>query len=63
MSQNLPPQSISHLLKEDRRFFMSPRLSSQAHIKNLSEHETLYRLSLSDSDAFWLEMNRNKHGQ
>jgi len=46
---------MTHLLHEKGRFPPSKVLVEKAHIKNLSDYETLYRRSLDDSDSFWLE--------
>jgi acetyl-CoA synthetase len=44
--------TVMHLMHEERRF--KPPLTN-AHIKNLEEYEKMYRRSMDDSDAFWLE--------
>jgi acetyl-CoA synthetase len=48
-------QTFEHLLYEQRRFHPSKILRDEAYIKDFSDYETLYRRSLVDGDAFWLE--------
>lgn len=55
MAQHSTPQSVSHLLNEERRFFASQKISAEAHIKEFLEYESLYHRSIYDSDRFWLE--------
>lgn len=55
MWKKLHAQSVAHLLNEERKFFASKNFSEKAHIKNMSEYESLYQRSLNDSDNFWLE--------
>lgn len=55
MAQHFIPQSVSHLLNEERKFFASPNISKEANLKDLSEYEQLYHRSIHDSDRFWLE--------
>lgn len=47
--------SVENLLKEERTFFPPESLREHAYIKNFDEYESLYRRSIKDSDAFWLE--------
>ena len=44
-----------HLMHEDRKFNPPASISENAHIKSLKEYETMYKRSIDDSDAFWLE--------
>jgi acetyl-CoA synthetase len=46
---------LSHFLNEERKFSPPKSLSKNAHIKSLDEYAALYRRSLEDSGAFWLE--------
>lgn len=46
---------VDCLLPEARKFSPSWQISSNAHIKNLQQYETLYQRSIEDCDAFWLE--------
>lgn len=47
--------SVEHLLNEQRKFLPPKSLSQKAHVKNMAEYQALYRRSIDDSDAFWLE--------
>jgi len=55
MSDTKKPLSVTHLLSEERRFSPPPALSQAAHIRTVSQYNEMYRRSLDDSDAFWLE--------
>ena len=44
-----------NLMHEERKFLPPKSLSRKAHVKSLQEYEALYRRSIEDSDAFWLE--------
>lgn len=47
------PQSFDHVFEEKRVF--PKTLTQHAHIRNSQEYEEMYRRSLEDSDAFWLD--------
>ena len=47
--------TLDHLLEENRRFPPTAQFSAQAHVKNLQSYESLYRRSIDNSEAFWLE--------
>lgn len=49
--------ALNCLLQETRKFSPPLELSIKAHIKNYSQYEELYRRSIDDSDAFWLEQS------
>lgn len=46
---------MDHLLRELRKFPPSSKSALHAHIKNDDEYNQLYRRSLHDSEAFWIE--------
>ncbi|SCA63102.1 Acetyl-coenzyme A synthetase [Chlamydiales bacterium SCGC AG-110-M15] len=48
-------QSVESLMHEERVFPPLERISSQAHINSFEQYEELYKRSLNDTDAFWLE--------
>lgn len=51
-----PPQSLTHLLEENRKFPPSKKiLDESATLSGNDHYEHLYRRSLEESDAFWLE--------
>lgn len=47
--------TLDHLLDETRKFLPHPEFSAHAHIKNIQEYNALYRRSIDEPDAFWLE--------
>jgi acetyl-CoA synthetase len=53
--ENSPIQSVSHLLQEKRKFFPSSQIRDAAHLKDNAAYEQMYRRSIDDSEAFWLE--------
>lgn len=55
------PLSVDHLLIEERKFPPPQSIQKKAHIKNLSDYETLYQRSIEDSNAFWLEQADTLH--
>src|SRR5262245_28040132 len=46
--------SMSHLLDEKRKFYPPPELERTANL-NREQYERMYRRSIEDRDAFWLE--------
>ena len=48
-------QSLDHLLHEERSFPPSDAVRRQAHIGSVEQYQEMYRSSLDDSDACWLE--------
>jgi acetyl-CoA synthetase len=54
MNKVTNPQSVTHLMFEDRKFAPSVSFSSQAHIKSLSQYEEMYRYSIENPNDFWL---------
>ena len=55
MQQDLPTQSVVHLLNEERKFFASEDFCQHAHLNEESHYQTLYQRSIQDSRRFWLE--------
>lgn len=56
MNRQSSDQSLAHLLDENRKFPPSQKLQSQsAYFSSTSQYEEMYRRSLEDNDAFWLE--------
>jgi len=49
-----PPTSTS-VSKENRRFSPSEEFRARAHVRSPAEYQTLYRRSIDDAEAFWLE--------
>jgi len=47
---------IESVLKEERVFEPRQEFSAQAHIKNLSEYESLYKQAQDDPEGFWANM-------
>ena len=47
--------SLDHLSGEGRSFTPPKHLQATAHIKNQTQYEEMYKRSIDDSDAFWLE--------
>lgn len=47
--------SVEQLQKEHRKFPPLPRISENAHISSTTQYESMYRQSIENPDAFWLE--------
>ncbi|MBF8263014.1 MAG: Acs [Parachlamydiales bacterium] len=56
MKSPLETGSVDCLQHEGRKFPPSWQTSANAHIKNLQQYEKMYRRSIDESDAFWLDM-------
>lgn len=55
-------QSLTHLMEENRTFPPSQQvLSRAAHISGSDQYTEMYRRSLVDNDAFWLEQAASLH--
>ncbi len=50
--------SVMNLMHEDRIFLPPAALSKGAHIQNLQEYREMYRRSIEEPDAFWLEQSK-----
>ena len=48
-------KGIHSLMTEDRKFPPSAELQAGAHIKTMEEYKEMYRRSIEEPDAFWLE--------
>lgn len=48
-------QPVEHLLQEHRQYNASEKFQSNAYINNMDQYYEMYRRSIDDSDAFWLE--------
>ncbi len=55
MEEKKTNKSVMHLMHENRKFNPPTNISEKAHIKSLKEYEKMYKRSIDDSDAFWLE--------
>jgi acetyl-CoA synthetase len=55
MSSGLKTSPLGCVLPETGKFFPSERASSRAHIKTFRQYEEMYKRSIHDSDAFWME--------
>lgn len=49
------PQSVESLMHESRVFPPLEHIVSKAHVGSFEQYEELYRRSIDDSEAFWLE--------
>lgn len=54
-----PSQSVEHLLQENRTFSPSASFKKRARCKSPDEYTALYRKSIEDSEAFWLEQAKS----
>jgi acetyl-CoA synthetase len=59
MDTQLMERSIESLLMEGRTFPPSPEARAGAHIRSLGQYEEMWKLSLEDPDAFWLELAKS----
>jgi acetyl-CoA synthetase len=50
-----PETPITSVSKESRRFSPSEAFRATAHVRTREEYDLLYRRSLDDAEAFWLE--------
>ncbi len=48
-------KGIHSLMSEDRKFPPSAELRAGAHVKTMEEYEQMYRRSVEEPEAFWLE--------
>jgi acetyl-CoA synthetase len=55
MDQDPRSDCIDHLLHEKRSFEPSEAFRKRANLSTIEEYESMYRRSLDDSEAFWLE--------
>lgn len=57
MTQKTPqtPGTVDNLMQEARQFPPPPSVTKTAHISTVEQYDALYRRSLDDSEAFWLE--------
>lgn len=55
MTKSPESHSVEHLLAESRRFPPQPHISEKSHLGNFDYYLEMYRESIYNSDAFWLE--------
>ncbi len=53
--------SIESVSRESRMFEPQPEFAAKARIKSRAEYDAMYARSLSEPDAFWLELARELH--
>ena len=53
--KELDRQYVDNLMHEDRIFPPNPAVSEKAHIGSNEQYEEMYRRSIEDEEAFWLE--------
>ena len=51
-------QYVENLMHEDRVFPPNPAIAEKAHIGSPEQYEMMYRQSVEDSEAFWLEQSK-----
>ena len=47
--------NLDSTLRENRVFSPPAEFAAHAHIKNLAEHDAMYRRSIEQPDQFWAE--------
>ena len=55
MSELSKDGGMKSLMTENRTFAPPQRIQENAHISSMEQYEEMYRRSIDDSDAFWLE--------
>jgi acetyl-CoA synthetase len=55
MNEKSDSINVAHLMYENRRFPPLDSIKAIAAINSIEEYERMYRMSLDDSDNFWLE--------
>ena len=55
MNAIVEPAEPNSLMHEEKVFAPSRDISSRAYIQSLAQYEDMYRRSIDDSEAFWLE--------
>ncbi|MGQ9676515.1 MAG: acetate--CoA ligase [Chloroflexota bacterium] len=53
-------QSISSLMEETRRFPPPPEFASKAYIKSFEQYQEMYKRSVEDPTAFWLDLAKSE---
>ena len=51
-------QKFNSLMTETRSFPPPPEITAQAHIKSMAQYEAMWKQSIEQPDAFWLEQAR-----
>lgn len=55
MPKKNDPSTVMHLMREERRFSPEKKYSKTAHIGSIETYKNLYKLSVEQPEAFWLE--------
>lgn len=55
MKQHADAVSVTHLMNENRHFPPPANIAKKAHINSMDAYLEMYRRSIQDPDAFWLE--------